>query len=292
MTARKTGRPKSRKPRVAALVTPGHLVERAAGELRRGAPVLIRAAKRNESVVAVAAETVADTTLAALVKLCGAPFSILTHARAATLKVPLYTPDVVGIPQTATVTAAELRALADPSTDLDHPLKGPFVPHARRTAQGRRGERAARQARGTVTGDRGLQARGSRAKDPADGSFGRRSPGRRHQRIRGQSRVATAIARARPCAAERSGGRRARRVPPDGWRPGTLRGRHRGQARQRARAAGTRARAHPFRMLHRRSARLAQMRLRRPIARRGQGDRGRRAAACCSISRRKAAASG
>ena len=127
MTARKTGRPKSRKPRVAALVTPGHLVERAAGELRRGAPVLVRAAKRNESVVAVAAETVTDTTLAALVKLCGPPVSILTHARAATLKVPLYTPDVVGIPHNATVTAAELRALADPSTDLDHPLKGPFI---------------------------------------------------------------------------------------------------------------------------------------------------------------------
>jgi len=108
-------------------VTPGHLVERAAGELRRGAPVLVRAAKRNESVVAVAAETVTDTTLAALVKLCGPPVSILTHARAATLKVPLYTPDVVGIPHNATVTAAELRALADPSTDLDHPLKGPFI---------------------------------------------------------------------------------------------------------------------------------------------------------------------
>ncbi len=126
MTARKTGRPKPRKPRVAALVTPGHLVERAAGELRRGAPVLIRASRRNESVVAVAAETVTDTTLAALVKLCGAPSSILTHARAATLKVPLYTSEVVVIPSTKRVTAAELRALGDPSTDLDNPLKGPF----------------------------------------------------------------------------------------------------------------------------------------------------------------------
>jgi GTP cyclohydrolase II len=126
MTARKTGRPKSRKLRIAALVTPGHLVERAAGELRRGAPVLIRASRRNESVVAVAAETVTDATLAALVKLCGAPLSILTHARAATLKVPLYTAEIVVIPMMRAVTAAELRARADPSTDLDHPLKGPF----------------------------------------------------------------------------------------------------------------------------------------------------------------------
>jgi GTP cyclohydrolase II len=126
MTAKKTGRPKSRKPRVAALLSPDHLVERAAGELRRGAPVLIRATKRNESVIAVAAETVTDATLAGLVKLCGAPFSILTHTRAATLKIPLYTPDAVSIPQEASVTAVELRALADPSTDLENPLKGPF----------------------------------------------------------------------------------------------------------------------------------------------------------------------
>jgi GTP cyclohydrolase II len=125
MTAKKTGRPTSRRPRV-ALLSPDHLVERAAGELRRGAPVLIRAQKRNESVVAVAAETVSDATLAGLVKLCGAPFSILTHARAATLKIRLYTPDVVGIPLAASVTSAELRALADPSIDLENPLKGPF----------------------------------------------------------------------------------------------------------------------------------------------------------------------
>jgi len=126
MTAKKSGRPKSRKPRLATLLSPDHLVERAAGELRRGAPVLIRAQKRNESVVAVAAETVTDATLAGLVKLCGAPFSILTHARAATLKIRLYTPDVVSIPQDASVSAADLRALADPSIDLDNPLKGPF----------------------------------------------------------------------------------------------------------------------------------------------------------------------
>jgi GTP cyclohydrolase II len=127
MTARKTGRAKPRKLRVAALISPDHLVERAAGELRRGAPVLIRSPKRNESIIAVAAETVTDATLAGLVKLCGSPFSILTHARAATLKIRLYTPDVVVIPQHASVRAADLRALADPATDLDNPLKGPFI---------------------------------------------------------------------------------------------------------------------------------------------------------------------
>jgi len=94
--------------------------------MRRGAPVLIRSPKRNESVIAVASETVRDATLAGLIKLCGRPFSILTHARAATLKIRLYTPEVVAIQEDASVTAAGLRALADPTTDLDNPLKGPF----------------------------------------------------------------------------------------------------------------------------------------------------------------------
>src|SRR5262245_33106213 len=101
MTARKTSRPTSRKPGAATLLSPAHLVERAAGELRRGAPVLIRSLKRNESAIAVAAETVTDATLAGLIQLCGGPFSILTHARAATLKIRLYTPEVVAIPQDA-----------------------------------------------------------------------------------------------------------------------------------------------------------------------------------------------
>ena len=126
MAARKTARPKLRKSGVANLLSPDHLVERAAGELRRGAPALIRAAKRSESVLAVAAETVTDVTLTALVKLYGPPVSILTHARAATLKIRLYTADVVSIPQDTAVTAEILRALADPTTDFDHPLQGPF----------------------------------------------------------------------------------------------------------------------------------------------------------------------
>src|SRR5258706_9678980 len=75
MTAKKTGKRAPRraqnKPRTAPLLPPEHLVERAAGELRRGAPVFIRSAKRGESAIAVAAETAFDTTLAALVKLCG-----------------------------------------------------------------------------------------------------------------------------------------------------------------------------------------------------------------------------
>lgn len=108
------------------IVPPEHRVERAAGDLRRGMPVLIRGTGESESVIAVCAETVADKTLAALIATFGAPLSVLTHDRAATLKIPLYTADIVLIPQHNTVKADELRALADPTADLDYPLKGPF----------------------------------------------------------------------------------------------------------------------------------------------------------------------
>jgi len=127
MSAKKPKSGTSATPHPAPLLPPEHLVERAAGELRRGAPVLIRSKKRGESAIAVAAETVSEAALATLVKLCGAPSSILTHARAATLKIPLYTPNIVSLPHGKNVTAAELRAIADPTTDLDFPLKGPFA---------------------------------------------------------------------------------------------------------------------------------------------------------------------
>jgi GTP cyclohydrolase II len=110
----------------AELLPPGHLVERAAGDLRRGAPVLVRSNRPGESAVAVAAETLGDETLAALRGFFGPPLLVLTHARAATLKIRLYTPDAVAIAVSAQTRAAELRAVADPTTDLDYPLKGPF----------------------------------------------------------------------------------------------------------------------------------------------------------------------
>jgi GTP cyclohydrolase II len=124
MTADKPG---EIKPAIShALVPPEQRVERAAGDLRRGAPVLIRAGVAGESGIAVAAETVTNETLVALAAL-GEPASlILTHARAATLKIRLYTAEVVSIPVGAGRDAADIRAVADPATDLDHPLKGPF----------------------------------------------------------------------------------------------------------------------------------------------------------------------
>ena len=107
------------------LVPPQHQVERAAGDFRRGMPVFIRAARGEESGLAVAAETVRDATLALLGGKGGPQSLVLTHARATTLKVRLYTPEVVLIPSPGK-SAEQIRTIADPAADLDHPLKGPF----------------------------------------------------------------------------------------------------------------------------------------------------------------------
>jgi GTP cyclohydrolase II len=51
---------------------------------------------------------------------------VLTHARAQTLKIRLYTPKVVALDIRADMTVEDLRAIADPTDDLDFPMKGPF----------------------------------------------------------------------------------------------------------------------------------------------------------------------
>ena len=124
MTTKKTGDANPATP-VKALIPFEHRVERVAGDFRRGAPVLITDME-GESGLIVAAETVNDRTLQDLVRRYGAPSLILTHARASTLKIRLYTADVVSIPLEGQPSAADIRAIADPATDLDHPLKGPF----------------------------------------------------------------------------------------------------------------------------------------------------------------------
>src|SRR5215467_9526760 len=122
--AGKTGKIKPQ-PAPASFVSPAHRVERAAGEFRRGVPVLI-AGRSGESAVAIAAETLSDGTLRALTNLCGPGTLVLTHARATTLKIRLYTHEVVRIPLSGKEAAEEIRAIADPASDLDYPLKGPF----------------------------------------------------------------------------------------------------------------------------------------------------------------------
>jgi GTP cyclohydrolase II len=53
---------------------------------------------------------------------------LLTHARARTLKIRLYTPEVVALPIEPDATPEQLLAIADPTIDLAEPMKGPFTP--------------------------------------------------------------------------------------------------------------------------------------------------------------------
>lgn len=91
--------------------------------LRRGRPVAIRGA--GGSVLARALETLDAKGLAAA--RCGGKLRlVLTHARARTLKIRLYTPEIVALAIPDDMGLDILRAVADPTEDLAYPLKGPF----------------------------------------------------------------------------------------------------------------------------------------------------------------------
>jgi GTP cyclohydrolase II len=75
-----------------------------------------------------------ETIPAAALKRLERPLLILSHARARTLKIRLYTPEVVALPVKSGTSPADLRAIADPTIDLDAPMKGPF--NARRAKLG------------------------------------------------------------------------------------------------------------------------------------------------------------
>jgi GTP cyclohydrolase II len=96
-------------------------VARAVDALRAGRAV--RLAGRQAFTV-LAAEVLDDAAIARM-RRAGA-YLVLSHARARTLKIRLYTPDVVALPLTEEMDAARIRAIADPTADLATPLKGPF----------------------------------------------------------------------------------------------------------------------------------------------------------------------
>jgi GTP cyclohydrolase II len=96
-------------------------VERAAGDLRRGLPVVVEAGGRGLTVLA--AELATPERLA---RLAGSLAVYLTHARAETLKIRLYTPETVAVPLAKDDPAGFARHLADPTADLRHPLAGPY----------------------------------------------------------------------------------------------------------------------------------------------------------------------
>jgi len=96
-------------------------VIRAVDAFRRGCPVAI-SAPGGGAALAFAVETLPTATWKALRK----PRLVLTHERARTLKIRVYTPDVVAIAVRPDMSRDELVAVADPTDDLAYPIKGPF----------------------------------------------------------------------------------------------------------------------------------------------------------------------
>lgn len=90
---------------------------------RRGSVVTISGP--GGAIVARALETLGAPALASLQRSRSARL-VLSHARARTLKIRLYTPDVVALAIPRDMDLAALRAIADPTDDLAYPLKGPF----------------------------------------------------------------------------------------------------------------------------------------------------------------------
>lgn len=106
---------------VSGLVT----VDRAASELRRGLDVVVEDGDGHALRIA-AAEYATPERLAGFAG-PGARL-LLTNRRAATLKIRPLVGDPVAIPlDRPAIDAATIASLADPTADLDHPLRGPFA---------------------------------------------------------------------------------------------------------------------------------------------------------------------
>ena len=103
-------------------------IARAVDVLRAG-QILRISDVSGESIAAVAVETANSASLA---RFDGSraiePVLLLTHERARTLKIRIYTPDIVALPLAAPIEREALCAIADPTFDLAQPLKGPFAP--------------------------------------------------------------------------------------------------------------------------------------------------------------------
>ena len=102
-------------------------VERAAYELRSGRAVFV-VDGTDAAALVLATEMATSERIAALSEMSGGalPHVVLTHYRAETLKIRLYTPDVVRIPYPDWLTVEQIQQLADPQYDLVDPMRGPF----------------------------------------------------------------------------------------------------------------------------------------------------------------------
>ncbi|MBO9413099.1 MULTISPECIES: GTP cyclohydrolase II [unclassified Ruegeria] len=102
------------------------LLARARADLRMGVPVVLTD-DTGFSVVAIAAETLSAQRLADLRGLGDDPVVAITVRRAETLKARAYDGDLARVVVPADVDISWVQAVADPSDDLNAPMKGPLM---------------------------------------------------------------------------------------------------------------------------------------------------------------------
>jgi GTP cyclohydrolase II len=103
-------------------------VERAAGDLRAGLPVMVTDA--DGACLVAAPETISREMMSTILAHIPNkdPFFLLTAERGDALKLRRYTPGTLALPIRAHLDALwAMRDLADPSRDLSNPLRGPFA---------------------------------------------------------------------------------------------------------------------------------------------------------------------
>ena len=97
---------------------------RARVDLRLGVPILLQSG--DSTILAVAAETLSDDRFRDFRRI-GQPVLTLSKRRAETLKARCYDGDIARISIPAEVTRDWVISLADPSSDLIAPMKGPLI---------------------------------------------------------------------------------------------------------------------------------------------------------------------
>ncbi len=98
-------------------------ISRARADLRMGVPVNINGGRQ---ALLIPAETLSESRLRLLRQLNGEILLVLTAKRATTLKLGAYDGDLVRIIVPNNEGIAWITAVADPSSDLKNPIKGPF----------------------------------------------------------------------------------------------------------------------------------------------------------------------
>ena len=98
-------------------------ISRARTDLRMGVPVVLDI---GETALLIPAETLSTDRLKELKQMTEEMLLVLSAKRAGTLKLAAYDGDLARVVIPAEATTEWLKAMADPSTDLKTPLKGPF----------------------------------------------------------------------------------------------------------------------------------------------------------------------